>query len=349
MSELRNILADTVDRLLTDLVERPTLETAEGGDWPQDLWHGLTDAGLTQPLVPEDQGGVGAVWGDAFEVLHAAGRHAAPVPLAETIVAGWLLSRSGMEVPQGAMTLAPVRPDERLSLTKNDTLDGAARRVPWGSQARHIVALAQADDGLLVVRIEGGSAAVEDGENMARETRSDLNFDATPVAEAAPAGDGITAETIWHLGAMARSAQMAGALARLLADSVAYANDRVQFGRPIGKFQAIQQQLAELAGESAAAAAAAEAAFHAADRGTAEFEIAAAKIRAGEAAGIGARIAHQVHGAIGFTYEHHLHDLTRRLWSWRSEFGSEKHWAERLGRAVAGRGADALWGDVTAR
>ncbi len=70
-------------------------------------------------------------------------------------------------------------------------------------------------------------------------------------------------------------------------------------------------------------------------------------MRVGEAAGNGAAIAHQVHGAMGFTYEHSLHQATRRLWSWREEFGNEAHWAELLGHMVAARGADALWPFVT--
>jgi acyl-CoA dehydrogenase len=142
---------------------------------------------------------------------------------------------------------------------------------------------------------------------------------------------------------------MAGALESLLEQSVRYVSERKQFGRALGSFQAIQQQLAVLAGHVAAAGIAAEHAFRAADRGDAAFETAAAKVRAGEAAGVAASIAHQVHGAIGFTYEHSLHFATRRLWSWRAEFGSERAWALRLGRAAVARGADALWPDLTAR
>jgi acyl-CoA dehydrogenase len=104
-----------------------------------------------------------------------------------------------------------------------------------------------------------------------------------------------------------------------------------------------------LAGHTAAAGMAAAAAFRAAERGDPAFEAAAAKIRVGEAAGVGAGIAHQSHGAIGFTYEHHLHFVTRRLWSWRAEFGGEGEWSERLGRQACARGADQLWADVTAR
>jgi alkylation response protein AidB-like acyl-CoA dehydrogenase len=76
--------------------------------------------------------------------------------------------------------------------------------------------------------------------------------------------------------------------------------------------------------------------------------LAAAKIRAGEAAGAVAEIAHQVHGAIGFTEEHSLHYLTRRLWSWRDEFGHEGFWAAELGRRVAEAGPDQLWPLITA-
>ena len=140
-----------------------------------------------------------------------------------------------------------------------------------------------------------------------------------------------------------------------------YATERKQFGRPIANFQAIQHYLAVVAGHVAASGLAAEQAFRAADGATRwtamsgqgshdpHFEIAVAKIRVGEAAGVAAGLVHQVHGAIGFTYEHSLHFATRRLWSWRAEFGSESGWAMELGRRVAAHGADALWADLTAR
>jgi alkylation response protein AidB-like acyl-CoA dehydrogenase len=145
---------------------------------------------------------------------------------------------------------------------------------------------------------------------------------------------------------------MAGALEHILDQSVQWSLDRVQFGRPIAKFQAVQHNLATLAGEVAAAGAAADTAAEAiAEEGAASEralrDVAVAKVRVGEAAGNGAAIAHQVHGAMGFTYEHSLHHSTRRLWAWREEFGNETLWAERLGRMIAERGADALWPFIT--
>jgi alkylation response protein AidB-like acyl-CoA dehydrogenase len=145
-----------------------------------------------------------------------------------------------------------------------------------------------------------------------------------------------------------RSLQMAGALAHITAISVQYAQDRVQFGRPIGKFQAVQQNLAVLAGQTAAASAAADLAAEAVADGIRMLPIAAAKSRTGEAAGQGAAIAHQVHGAIGFTYEHTLHFFTKRLWSWRDEFGNEAEWNLHVGRHMAKAGADRLWAEITA-
>ncbi|HEY0484344.1 MAG TPA: acyl-CoA dehydrogenase family protein, partial [Kofleriaceae bacterium] len=162
------------------------------------------------------------------------------------------------------------------------------------------------------------------------------------------------ADRLCAMGAVARACQIAGALQGILARSVAYAGERVAFDRPIAKFQAIQHALARLAGEAAIALAASGSAADALDAGTADadgllLEVAGAKIRAGEAAAAGAAIAHQVHGAIGFSIEHPLHLFTRRLWAWRDDFGSESAWAVRLGAHVARRGADALWPMLAAR
>ena len=141
---------------------------------------------------------------------------------------------------------------------------------------------------------------------------------------------------------------MAGALSRALALSVGYAQTRVQFGRPIGKFQAIQHNLAVMAGQSAAAIAAAAMAADALEGGLPPVLVGAAKARAGEAASVAAGLAHQSHGAIGFTQEYELHYATRRLWSWRDEFGNEAEWNAVVGRAMLGAGADGLWSAMTA-
>jgi len=150
------------------------------------------------------------------------------------------------------------------------------------------------------------------------------------------------------LGATARGLQISGALDRVLEMTVQYSQDRVAFEKPISKFQAVQHLLARLAGEVAAASAATGSAAEAiASSGFAGdamlLEVAASKIRSSEAAELGARIAHQVFGAIGFTEEHILHRFTLRMLSWRDEFGNETFWSLKLGERIAANGADELW------
>jgi|HubBroStandDraft_5_1064220.scaffolds.fasta_scaffold180769_2 acyl-CoA dehydrogenase len=147
--------------------------------------------------------------------------------------------------------------------------------------------------------------------------------------------------------AMMLAAKMAGALQAALDLSIEYTRQRQQFGKPLASFQAIQQQLAVFAEETAAANMAAAAAFRAADRGDAWFEIACAKLRANQAARVSTGIAHQVHGAMGFTAEYRLQHLTRRLWKWGSEHGNERYWSDRIGARVAERGPENFWLDLT--
>jgi len=190
-----------------------------------------------------------------------------------------------------------------------------------------------------LVATAGAAGSVE--KNLAGEPRVMLRFERTPLIAFAPLEDALS--RLEAEGALYRSVQMAGALERTLEYALQYANERVQFGRPIAKFQAIQHMLAVLAGQVAAASAAADAAIETSRLAPDDFAVSVAKSRIGEAAGKCAEIAHQVHGAMGYTREHNLHYSTRRLWSWRDEFGNETYWQQRLGRVVAANGADALW------
>jgi acyl-CoA dehydrogenase len=179
-------------------------------------------------------------------------------------------------------------------------------------------------------------------------------FDNVKPLRSAPALAGFDRSALMLMGSVVRAVQTAGAMEAVLAMSVAYANERVAFERPIGKFQAVQQNLARLAGEVAAALAVSGSAADA--MGNAEtiddavfLEAASAKIRCAEAAQQGSAIAHQVFGAIGFTKEHVLHRFTLRLLGWRDDFGNESHWAAELGRRVARAGADEFWPLVASR
>ena len=343
MNDMREDLIRTTDRIFEDVCTKALRESAEAGIWPAELWQAMEDVGLTRAALPEAAGGVGLDFADAMAVLRRSAYHAAPVPLAETMLAGRMLAAAGLAVPDGPLTVVRTP----LQAAGNGaTITGGARRVPWGNACDHAVMITEQDGKTMVGLVKTTGAVMATEKNLAGEPRAHLDFEAAPLIAAAPLDD--AHDRLELEGALDRSVQMAGALERLLAYSLQYANERVQFGRPIGKFQAVQHLLAVLAGHAAASSAAAHAAVEASASVPNELAIAIAKARTGEAAGKGAEIAHQVHAAMGYTWEHNLHFSTRRLWSWRDEFGNEAYWQTRLGRMVAGKGADALWPMLTA-
>jgi acyl-CoA dehydrogenase len=179
--------------------------------------------------------------------------------------------------------------------------------------------------------------------NLGDEPRDSLALEAVQP----PAHDrrklAMPADDVRALFALMRAAQMVGAMEAAVALTVQYANERVQFGRPIGKFQAIQHHIAGMAELLAASTVALEqAAATAHDPGRRPL-LWIAKALASESAGEIASVAHQVHGAIGFTREYRLQPLTRRLLSWREECGNEAVWYDKLGKMALKNGADQLW------
>jgi acyl-CoA dehydrogenase len=354
VNESGHIVADTAARIFADLADPQTINHAKDGKWREPLWRALDDAGLTRAWVPEEYGGAGASLADGFEILQVAGRFALPMPLAETLLAGWLLARAGLKVPPGAMTIAPARPKETIALGGDGTLRGRARGVPFAREAQHIAVLATRGGNPTVALVAAQDCRAAEGRTLAGDASDEVTFDGVRPMASASAPGGLDQTALMLMGATVRSVEMAGALEAVLSHTVRYANERVAFERPIAKFQAVQHNLARLAGEVAAAVAAAGSAADAVAQAHAFdaavfLEATSAKIRCAEAAQEGAAIAHQVHGAIGFTKEHILHRFTLRLLSWRDDFGNESHWAVALGNLVAARGADELWPLVASR
>ena len=343
-----DLLRETAGRVFQEHCGTDVSRSADGGTWPAAAWSAVAEAGLHRALVPEDAGGYGVAVTDALSLLRVAAEHAVPLPLAETMLAHFLLAGSGLAVPDGPLTVAPVVAGEILSLAREGAgfrVRGTVSRVPWGRDAEAAAVLAVQGSETWVALVPRAAWTCEAEQNVAREPRDRLTIDGLAVAAARSPHD---ADALRAVGAAMRAQQIAGALTAIAAMTVQYAQDRVQFGRPIGKFQAVQQNLAVLAGQTAAAVAAADLAAEAVAGGVKILPIAAAKSRCGEAASIGAGIAHQVHGAIGFTFEHNLQFLTRRLWSWRDEFGNEASWNRLVGRHMAAAGGDRLWAEIVA-
>ncbi len=352
--ESDHMVAETARRILTDLADPQTINRAGNGAWKEPLWRALTAAGLPLAWVPAALGGSGADAADGFAIVDVAGRFALPAPLAETLAAGWLLARAGLAAPATPMTLAPTRAHDRIAVGADGRLNGRAQRVPFARDAQHIAVLADGGGQPMIALAARADCRLSEGRNLAGDPADDVAFPAVKPLRIAPAPRDFTQSSLMLLGAAVRSVQIAGALEAILALSVAYANTRVAFERPIGKFQAVQQNLARLAGEVAAALAVAGSAADAIARADAWddgvfLEAAAAKVRTAEAATEAAAIAHQVFGAIGITREHVLHRFTLRVLSWRDDFGNESYWAAELGRRVAGRGADEFWPLIASR
>jgi acyl-CoA dehydrogenase len=313
--------------------------------WDDGLWGALAESGLTGVGLPEESGGSGGELADAVAIVRTLAAGAGAVPVAEQLmVAGPALLAAGLTLPpvEEPLTFAVA---ETVSVT-GSALTGTASDVPWAGTVQHLALLAAGTAGPVLARVAVGDLAVTDAANLAGEPRGSLVFDGTP-AEVAP----LTveqADALRALFALARSVQIAAALEQVLAWTVQYAGERQQFGRPLGKFQAIQMELAEMAGEVTAVTALTDAAVQALGRNeNVVLAAAAAKVRAGAAVEVVARLAHQVHGAIGFTQEHKLHHLTRRLWSWRDEAGSELVWSGVLATGLLADGPDELWPAIT--
>ena len=356
MNELSNIVFEQADRLFKQHATKDKLAAADRGEWPESLWHAVEEAGLPLALVPEENGGVGLGPVDGANLIRRAAYYSVPLPLAETMVANQLWVEVGGEVVTGSITLAPSNPRDRITLTRKGNevvLHGTAHYVPWGLQCENALVFArdEADRGFLCLAPRDQSRPNKGRRNIAYEPRDQVNFEgvALPANRVKSAPERLQRNELLPYGAAIRVQQMIGGMERCLDHALSYANERVQFGRPIGKFQAVQHMLAVAAGHFAAASAAADAMLESNNMADDLFAVAIGKSRAGEAAGQVAATCHQVHGAMGFTQEHPLHFATRRLWAWRDEWGAEPYWQEWIGRTVCRQGGEALWPSLADR
>ena len=253
---------------------------AEAAGWAPQLWDALQQSGFSDVPVAEELGGAGGSVADAVQLLRAAGAHAAPVPLAEAgLVGGWLLGCAGLALPKGVRTILP--PAARLRLD-GDRLFGTAPAVAWGHRAEHVVGLV---DGVVVLApgpaAPSGGPAVSRGANLADEPRDTLVFDLLACrvpARARRTGRGLRRKVLERT-ALGRAALMAGAISAIAAMTLRYSGEREQFGRPIGRFQAVQAHLVTIHQQAAVVASAVDGAVEAVELGRGSFEIACAEVQ----------------------------------------------------------------------
>lgn len=309
------LITETADRLMAEVAPAAVVRGLKDRTSAAAVWASLAQSGFLDALVPEDRGGAGLTAMDTLPVLLAAGRHALPLPLGATMAARAMIAASGAAVPDGIIAIAAsARPEGT----------GWVAQVPAGEFAS------------AVLLPHGGDAVLLPAAGAACETTGEGTFCRLRWTDAEAIRIGPC--DLLATGARIEAAEMAGAMEAMFTTTLRYANDRSQFGRPIGKFQAVQQQLAVMTELVHSARAAAELA---ARSGSIEA-IAAAKVTIGEGAAEVAAVAHAVHGAIGMTEELDLHLLSDRLRRGRLRYGSERHWAERLGAAVLDAGEPML-------
>lgn len=349
MNELTNILAETVQRLFGDLMAEGMPKSNDQSVF-ETLWNTVEELGIPNLFLSEENNGFEGSWQDAFPVFKQLGYHAIPLPLGETIVAKKILQDLDITIPEMAITIGTAND---VSIGRDDTskqwvFSGDVPSLPWGQAAPWALIHCRCDQKTYYALIATSQGSLTDRYlNEAGEPRDTLHFRDAPLIDL-KAVEGNTNE-LFASGALLRTCQSAGALEAALELSVQHVQERKQFGRQLSKFQAIQHQLALLAEYYAAVDCAAQSACNAYDKGDGNFEIAAAKLRANQATGDSTSIAHQVHGAIGFTEEYKLHFFTQRLWSWRTEFGNDRHWASYLGKLIVQSGQAQLWANLTAR
>jgi acyl-CoA dehydrogenase len=350
-TSLSSIISEQADRQFRDLLTPEALHRSSAGLWLPDVWEAVEESGLSLALVPEEQGGAGLAPADALEIVRLAGYRALPVPLGETMLAKALWSAAGgqAEALEGKpVFLAAQSAPLQLELqSEGALLSGRLGPIAQPTPEARILACAQTPEGAtMLVLLEADLATRLRHPSAAFEPRFQLEWTASALAaeQLQPCAP-FNMDALQAQGALVRSMEMTGAMRRALEWGLQYAGERAQFGKPIARFAPVQDMLVEAAAETAAAISAAGLAVEKWQLHPDEdalFCIAAAKSRCGEAAGRVSEWVHQVHGAIGFTQEHALHHVTRRLWAWRDDFGSETFWNQWLGARVAGQGQQ-LW------
>ena len=321
MSDTQRQLAHMLSRLFEDHIDVQLCAAVEAGEWPTQRWALLEQQGLVSALAT----GATPDWESSFTIAFASGRHHVPLPLVETLLGRYLLSTAGLEIPPGPLAL--------VSDAQNPV------QIPWGRHCRWALTLDRGNLGLHPAEPVSSLAC-----NIAGEPRDSLLLHPPKATSRYPYPGAL------DMGlALCRSAQIAGAACGALELTLQYTGEREQFGRPIGRFQIIQQELARIAGQATAAAVASEYAHRAvASVGLPQAlaEIAAAQVICAAAARRVAATAHQVHGAMGMTLEYRLQCFTRRLWAWRAEADTGR-WTRALGQRAIDAGADGFWPLIT--
>lgn len=338
MSDVSEALTGLIADLATAAYADAPVEGAHADLWPQ-----MVELGLDLVGVDEQMGGSGGTLGDAIDLAYALGRSAISSPFIEHSTAFAFIENPEL-LGESIATVAVSAGD--VVESEDGTLSGRLVQVPWASSADHVVILVPGATALLA-DLRGPSVRVDERINAAGESRDTVVLDRViPTARLSSASEYSHQDVLNRLGAL-RAASLAGAVAGAYATTRAYVNEREQFGAPLVKIPAVASNLATVKAELIQAEAALERVRQVTEEGTLRptysVAVASARVITARAAGVAARIAHQLHGAMGITVEYPLHRHTRRLWAWRDDELAQAEWAELLANIADDLGEPAMW------
>jgi acyl-CoA dehydrogenase len=299
---------------------------------PADLWETLGELGLTAIGIDEDAGGSGGTTADLAEVVGALAHAGSLTPLTEHATAAWALSGTAIRPQLGTIA----------QLFAGPATDTVQLVVPWASRASHVL-VALTDGSVSVLDMQTAGVTMSAGSDVAGAPLDQVEAPAlalTPVAGLA------TRDVVARLATL-RSVAMAAAAGAAYELTRAHVRTREQFGRPLVRIPAVATELARLRVEIIQARTAVAAVLGSRRSDTYDDAL-ASRVVCSHVAGEAARIAHQLHGALGITAEYRLHPVTRMLWALRDADAPEDHWATRLGSHVLEFGESTLWDDLTA-
>lgn len=317
---MQSVFYDSTRRLLEQECTPAVIRQVESTGQIGALWTALEQSGFADALVPESVNGAGLSLEQAWPIVFALGRHAVPVPFAQTMMARAWLQAAGLSQPAGSITFAPFQVAEEQGAI-------SCRNVSFGRVADHVIV--QRDHRVVVLATKDASVAISGGHGS---LDADIRWPATATKNAQ--GAEVTPHLMADLQAWCLAGLIAGAADRVLDMTLDYANQREQFGKPIGRFQALQQQISEMAEQVFGVRMASEMSCRSETFTPVPMLAALAKMQSSQAVAKIAAIAHATHGAIGVTQEYDLQLYTRRLREWSRAGGGHGYWASRIGAAA---------------
>ncbi|MFJ8262188.1 acyl-CoA dehydrogenase family protein [Rummeliibacillus sp. NPDC094406] len=346
MSEIKDMLIDVVEKIFKDHVQKETVDLVEEGKWAENVWSILNDNGMLGVTISEDAGGADGDLEDLLNIYRLVGKYAVPIPFVEYTFANYLLELVKLPITERKVTYT-VNTNEKLVFTGDQTVRGTLTNVPWARHADELVAIAKAEEGDYLVKVAIEDTFLEQNINLSCEPRDTIILENVKVLHKSVVA--LTSEqlqTIMHVETAAKVALMAGTIEKINDLTVQYTKEREQFGRPIHRFQLVQEHLALLAGETVIIRSAVDNMIAALVENRHQNEVILTRIRIDEATKTVSTSAHQVHGAIGVTHEHNLHQYTRRLWSYRDEGVTQSEWSEILANELL-QSDESLWESLT--